>query len=182
MSSADLSWLGVSADEVAPQLLGMVLTTDVDDSPTSVEITETEAYLPDDPASHTFRGPTSRNAPMFGVPGGVYVYRSYGVHWCVNIVTGPVGSGEAVLIRGGEPIEGRAVMIRRRGREEHLTDGPGKLCEAMGIDGSFSGTVLGDRVTLTGRPGARKWRVTPRIGISVAVDHPLRFVASYDAG
>ena len=108
MSSADPSWLGASADEVAPRLLGMVLTTHVDDSVTSVEINETEAYLSDDPASHTFRGPTPRNTPMFGRPGGVYVYRSYGVHWCVNIVTGPAGSGEAVLIRGGEPVEGEA--------------------------------------------------------------------------
>lgn len=182
MSSADLSWLGAPADEVAPRLLGMVLSTNVDGTTTSVEITETEAYLPHDPASHTFRGPTPRNAPMFGDPGGVYVYRSYGIHWCVNIVTGPVGSGEAVLIRGGEPIEGRATMTRRRGRADHLTDGPGKLCQALGIDGSFTGTFLGERLALSGEPGIRDWRATPRIGITVAVDHPLRFVAVRGAG
>ena len=119
---------------------------------------------------------------MFGRAGGVYVYRSYGIHWCVNIVTGPAGSGEAVLIRGGEPVEGRATMVLRRGRSEHLTDGPGKLCQAMGIDGSFDGTMLGERLELSGEPGTRDWLVTPRIGISVAVDHPLRFVAAQSAG
>ena len=120
--------------------------------------------------------------PMFGDPGGVYAYRSYGIHWCVNIVTGPAGSGQAVLIRSGEPIEGEATMIRRRGRNDHVTDGPGKLCQAMGIDGRFSGTALGDLLELSGAPGTRGWRVTPRIGISVAVDHPLRFVALPGAG
>ena len=119
---------------------------------------------------------------MFGDPGGVYVYRSYGIHWCVNIVTGPAGSGEAVLIRGGEPIDGRTTMIRRRGRAEHLTDGPGKLCQAMGIDGTFDGTRLGELLELSGIPGTRPWVATPRVGISVAVDHPLRFVASQGAG
>ena len=175
-------WLGGPADEVAPRLLGMVLTTRVDGLVTSVEITETEGYLPDDPASHTFRGPTPRNAPMFGAPGGVYVHRSYGIHWCVNVVTGPVGSGEAVLIRGGEPTEGRATMMRRRGRADHLTDGPGKLCQALGIDGSFDGTRLGELLEISGVPGTRTWVATPRVGISVAVEHPLRFVASQDAG
>jgi len=182
MSSADLSWLAARADEVAPRLLGMVLTTTSGGAKTSVEISETEAYLHDDPASHAFRGPTPRNAPMFGAPGGVYVYRSYGIHWCANIVTGPAGSGEAVLIRGGEPIEGRAVMIRRRGRADHLTDGPGKLCQAMAIDGSFSGSMLGERLELSGRPGSTDWTVTPRVGISVAIDRPLRFVAVLGAG
>ncbi len=182
MNSADLSWLGATADEVAPRLLGMVLATAVAGSVTSVEITETEAYLPDDPASHTFRGPTPRNAPMFGDPGGVYVYRSYGIHWCVNIVTGPVGSGQAVLIRGGQPIEGRDIMIRRRRRSDHLTDGPGKLCQAMGIDGSFDGSRLGELLELRGIPGTRRWMATPRVGISVAIDRPLRFVASRGAG
>ncbi len=182
MNSVDLRWLGAPADEVAPRLLGMVLTTHVDGSATSIEIDETEAYLPDDPASHTYRGPTPRNAPMFGAPGGVYVYRSYGIHWCVNIVTGPDGSGEAVLIRGGAPIEGRATMTERRGRADHLTDGPGKLCQALGIDGSFDGTRIGDLLELSGSPGTRAWVATPRVGISVAVDHPLRFVAAQGAG
>lgn len=177
-----MEWLGAPADVVAPRLLGMVLTTRVNGLPTATMIDEAEAYLPDDPASHTYRGPTPRNLPMFGDPGGVYVYRSYGIHWCVNIVTGRAGSGEAVLIRGGEPLEGRATMIERRGRADHLTDGPGKLCQAMGIDGGFSGTMLGDRLELTGEPGTMAWTVTPRIGISVAVDRPLRFVAVESAG
>lgn len=182
MSSTDLTFLGAPADEVAPRLLGMALATNVDGFVTSVEITETEAYLPDDPASHTYRGRTPRNAPMYGHPGGVYVYRSYGIHWCVNIVTGTAGSGEAVLIRAGEPIEGRTTMIGRRGRADHLSDGPGKLCQALGIDGSFDGTRLGELLEISGVPGTRTWVATPRVGISVAVDHPLRFVASQDAG
>lgn len=115
---------------------------------------------------------------MFGPPGAVYVYRSYGIHWCVNIVTGAAGSGQAVLIRGAVPATGRETMIRRRGRADHLTDGPGKLCQAMGIDGSFSGTMLGDRLELAGDPGTRDWHVTPRIGISVATEAGLRFVAT----
>ena len=119
---------------------------------------------------------------MFGAPGGVYVYRSYGIHWCVNIVTGPAGSGEAVLIRGGAPIAGRKTMEERRGRADHLTDGPGKLCQALGIDGSFSGSMLGEDLDLTGEPGTRAFTITPRIGISVAVDQPLRFVAAQSAG
>ena len=174
--------LGADADEVAPQLLGMVLTTRVDGEVTSMVITETEAYLPDDPASHTYRGQTPRNAPMFGRPGSVYVYRSYGIHWCVNLVTGPAGSGQAVLIRAGEAIEGLETMTRRRGRSDHLLDGPGKLCQAMGIDGSFSGTVLGERLDLDGTPGTRAWSATPRVGISVAREARMRFVASGLAG
>ncbi len=177
-----MEWLGADADEVAPRLLGMVLTTRVDGEATSLTITETEAYLPGDAASHAYRGRTPRNAPMFAEPGTVYVYRSYGIHWCVNIVTGPTGSGQAVLIRGGDPIEGVETMIRRRGRADHLTDGPGKLCQAMGIDGSFSGSRLGERFALTGEPGARTWNSTPRIGISVGIDAELRFVASEPAG
>ena len=174
--------LGADADEVAPRLLGMLLTTRVDGELTSVAITETEAYLPDDPASHTYRGRTARNAPMFATPGTIYVYRSYGIHWCVNLVTGPAGSGQAVLIRGGNPIEGLETMKRRRGRANHLVDGPGKLCQAMGIDGSFSGTVLGECLELNGAPDTRTWTATPRVGISVAKEARMRFVASGLAG
>jgi DNA-3-methyladenine glycosylase len=173
-----MDWLMADADEVAPRLLGMVLTTRVDGDVTSVAITEAEAYLPDDPACHTFRGRTPRNAPMFEAAGVVYVYRSYGIHWCVNLVTGPIGSGQAVLVRAGEPRHGYETMVARRGRADHLADGPGKLCQALAIDGGFSGTKLGDRLELTGTPGERSWSTTPRIGISVATEAPLRFVAT----
>lgn len=172
-----MDWLSADADEVAPKLLGMSLTTRVGGTVTSLAITEVEAYLPDDPASHAFRGRTPRNAAMFEGPGAVYVYRSYGIHWCVNLVTGAVDSGQAVLIRAGEPIEGTATMAERRGRADHLTDGPGKLCQAMAIEGSFTGTHLGERIELGGSPGSTRWAATPRIGINVATEARLRFVA-----
>ncbi len=102
--------------EVAPLLLGWRVRTEVDGEVTEIELTEVEAYAgAADPASHAYRGPTRRNRSMFEGAGTLYVYRSYGVHWCVNIVTGPPGSGEAVLLRGGVPTQGADVMIRRRG-------------------------------------------------------------------
>ena len=169
--------LAGDAPSVAPRLLGMRLSTTVGGVETTIRLTEVEAYTSDDPASHTFRGRTERNAPMFGPPGGIYVYRSYGIHWCMNIVTGAVGDGQAVLIRGGTPVEGEEVMVERRGRTDHLTDGPGKVCQAMGVDGGFSGEMLGDRVDLAGDPDTTEWKATPRIGITRAVDRRLRFVA-----
>lgn len=114
---------------------------------------------------------------MYGPPGTLYVYRSYGIHWCANVVTGPTGTPTAVLMRGGEVIEGLAVVERRRGRSDHLTDGPGKLGQALGLDGSLSGSNLADGpVRLIGPFGtARRWTPSPRIGISRAVDVPWRF-------
>jgi DNA-3-methyladenine glycosylase len=177
-----MDWLSADADEVAPALLGMRLATRVDGAVTSVSITEVEAYLPDDPASHAFRGRTPRNTPMFEGPGIVYVYRSYGLHWCVNVVTGRLGSGQAVLVRAGLPLEGTETMIERRGRPDHLADGPGKLCQALGIDAGFNGTRLGERLELSGTPGTSRWFATSRIGISAATEQLLRFVASPGAG
>lgn len=178
MNSADFGeLLREPAATVAPLLLGMELRSIIDGQPTSVRVSEVEAYTQDDPASHAFRGPTPRNRPMFESGGHVYVYRSYGIHWCANLVTGPEGRGEGVLLRGGIPTQGIETMMVRRGRADHLCDGPGKLGEAMGIDGRLSGTRLGEHVHLSGEPGTVTFVATPRIGISKAVDEMLRFVA-----
>ncbi len=141
-------------------------------------IVETEAYLSDDPASHSFRGPTPRNAVMFGPPGRLYVYRSYGIHWCANIVTGADGDGQAVLLRALEPVAGVDEMLRRRGRLP-LADGPGKLCQAFGIVGDDNGVDLccagPIRILDDGTPRPVDPIVGPRIGLTKAVDTPWRF-------
>ncbi|MFV2000178.1 MAG: DNA-3-methyladenine glycosylase [Acidimicrobiia bacterium] len=162
----------------APQLLGAHLETRIDRKRVVVRLVELEAYGgSDDPASHAFRARTSRNGPMFDDAGTVYVYRSYGIHWCANIVTGPPGSPSAVLLRGGEVLEGINIVEARRGRIDHLTDGPGKLCQALGIDGSMSGTLLNNgpiRLRLS-PPPSDGYDVSPRVGVTKAVDRPWRF-------
>ena len=175
-----VSALSGSALDVAPRLLGARISTRVAGAIVEIVINEVEAYCgSDDPASHAFRGPTPRTEPMFGAPGTVYVYRSYGIHWCANIVTGVVGVAHAVLIRGGSVTEGLDTVIERRGRSDHLADGPGKLTQALAIDGSMSGTLLGDGgISLVVHQGAPLPHVTtPRIGISKAKTRPWRFVA-----
>lgn len=172
-----LEWLREPAERVAPRLLGMVLATDRGGR-TAVRITEVEAYGgADDAASHAHRGRTPRNASMFLDGGHVYVYRIHQVV-CLNVVTGPRGGPEAVLVRAGEPIEGVDLMRRRRGRGDHLTDGPGKLCQALGIglvdDG---GRLGGDGISLgPGRPPAGIVAL-PRVGISRELERPWRFRA-----
>lgn len=169
--------LGGPVLAAARGLLGRRLTSSIGDT-TGVVITEVEGYAgEDDPASHAHRGRTARNAVMFGPPGGLYVYRSYGVHWCMNVVCGPEGSARAVLLRGGVPVEGIDLMRERRGRGDHLTDGPGKLCQALGVTGGQDGSsVLHGPVTVTGESIGGLITKTPRIGISRAVDREWRFL------
>lgn len=169
------SLLAADAPEVAPLLLNKLLVH----GPCVGRITEVEAYREDDPASHTFRGRTPRNAVMFGPPGHLYVYFSYGMHYCANVVTGPDGHGAAVLLRGVEPIAGIEAMRERRGGRPQLADGPGKLCQAFAIGPQHNGIDVcrGAGVGLfdDGTPPPATPLVGPRIGISKAVDVAWRW-------
>lgn len=174
-------------EETAPRLLGALLVSRVDDDEVVLRLTEVEAYKgEDDPASHAFRGRTERNASMFERPGTLYVYRSYGVHWCANVAAGPAGVGWGILFRGGEVVEGATAARRRRGgRVNGLADGPGKLCQALGIAGDLDGTYLpdpGSVVQLLPGPAPSLVVATPRIGVSRGRDLPWRFVAATMAG
>jgi DNA-3-methyladenine glycosylase len=166
---------------VARDLVGFHLVRMVDFQLLVGVIVETEAYTPDDPASHSYRGMTARNRSMFGPPGHLYVYRIYGVHFCANVVTEAEGTGAAVLLRAVVPRVGLEEMARRRGRATNLADGPGKLCQAFGIDRSHDGIDLIDRASpiwLDGRSRPKPSVIaTPRIGITKAVERPWRFVA-----
>ena len=138
-------------------------------------IVETEAYDHEDPASHSYVGPTERTAVMFGPPGRVYVYRSYGVHWCMNLVC--AGPASAVLIRALEPTEGLEVMMARRGVDDRrlLCSGPGRLCQAMGVTHAQNGARI-DQPPFDLLPGpAAGIVVGPRIGITKAAEVPWRF-------
>ena len=141
-------------------------------------IVEVEAYHHTDPAAHSFGGQTERNSVMFGPPGYAYVYRSYGVHWCLNFVCEPQGSASAVLIRALAPTQGLPAMRRRRGvaDERLLCAGPGRLCEALGITGAQYGLALdAPPFELRARPQDVDVAIGPRIGLSKAVDHPWRY-------
>ena len=163
-----------SVHEVAPDLIGTTLLVDG----VGGRLVEVEAYRHTDPAAHSFGGPTARNAVMFGPPGFVYVYRSYGIHWCLNFVCEPKGSASAVLIRAIEPTAGVAVMRRRRGLSDPklLCSGPGRLCEALGITDAQYGSAL-DRAPfeLFARQSEVDIVIGPRIGITKAVDKPWRY-------
>ena len=163
-----------SVHEVAPDLIGAMLLVDG----VGGTIVEVEAYDREDPASHGFRGRTARNASMFGPPGIAYVYRSYGIHWCLNLVCADQGEPEAVLVRALEPTRGLDAMSARRGVEpaQSLCSGPGRLCQALGIDASHNGLAL-DRPPFELRPAPAAARVLrgPRIGITRAADLPWRF-------
>ena len=171
--------------EVARRLLGHVLVSEVGGRRTAGRIVETEAYLgPEDPASHGYRARrTARNESMFAPPGTAYVYFTYGIHWCLNAVTEREGFPAAVLIRALEPLEGLAIMRRRRGGagvpDRALCSGPAKLCQALGITGRNDGEPLTRGQLRILRNHARQHGaiiVTPRIGITRAVAWPLRFV------
>lgn len=170
----------------APRLLGAVLVSELGPSPVAVRINEVEAYRgEDDPASHAFKGKTGRNGSMFESPGTLYVYRSYGVHWCANVSTGPAGTGWAILFRGGEVIDGLATARARRGRDDQLANGPGKLCQALGIEGSHDGINLlarGSALRLENGSPPQMVMATPRVGISKARDLPWRFIAATSSG
>jgi DNA-3-methyladenine glycosylase len=156
------SFFARDATVVAPELLGTILRV----GGRNAVITEVEAYTRDDPASHTFRGPTARNASMFGPAGVLYVYFVYGMHHCVNIVTGRAGDGQGVLLR--------SVIVD--GVDRRSTTGPGRVCRELGIDRTFDGT------TAVVYPGSRPTEVavTPRIGITRAADWPRRWVVVAD--
>ncbi len=172
-------------EEAAPRLLGSRLVSLVDGERVTLRITEVEAYKgSEDPASHAFRGPTSRNRSMFSRPGTLYVYRSYGIHHCANTSTGPEGVGWAILLRAGEVVEGEPVAVRRRGRGSSLSDGPGKVCQALAIVTAHDGhDLLAGAPPLWLESGDPPSLVvsTPRIGISKARDLPWRFVAATPA-
>ena len=163
-----------SVHEVAPDLIGVTLLVDG----VGGRIVEVEAYHHTEPASHSFNGPTPRNAVMFGPPGYVYVYRSYGIHWCVNFVCEPKGSASAVLIRAIEPTEGLPVMRRRRGIADVrlLCSGPGRVCEALRITHAQNGMALdAPPFTLFARTDEVEVIVGPRIGLTKAVEKPWRY-------
>ena len=170
------SFFDRSVHDVAPELIGASMHVDG----VGGMIVEVEAYHHTDPAAHSYGGRTDRNAVMFGPPGYAYVYRSYGIHWCVNFVCEAEGSASAVLIRALRPTNGLGEMRARRGIEDErlLCSGPGKLCQALGITIAHNGLPL-DRqpFELRARDHAVpvKVAVGPRIGITKAVEHPWRY-------
>lgn len=169
---------------LAKALIGRVLVRETAEGVTSGKIVEVEAYLGDaDPASHSYRGQTPRNASMFLAPFHAYVYRIYGTSFCVNVSSEAAGKGEAVLLRALEPLEGLPLMMRRRNSEKlrDLCRGPGRLCSAMDIDRSLDGTDLlaGKELWIAAGAPAGRVKKSTRIGITKAADRHLRF---YEAG
>jgi DNA-3-methyladenine glycosylase len=170
------------AEIVAADLVGMVMVSSVAGMVTAGRIVETEAYLGyDDPASHGYlHRRNARNAALFGPAGSWYVYLSYGMHWCANLVCQRSGLASAVLLRALEPVAGLETMRQRRGAvpDRALCSGPGKLCQALGISRELDGEKMGSSLVVVRRPSgsdAARVMVSPRIGITKAADWPLRF-------
>lgn len=174
------------ATDVAPRLLGAHLATRMDGDVVTVRLAEVEAYggVGEDPGSHAFRRQTPRNATMFGPAGRLYVYFTYGMHWCANIVTGPEGEAGAVLLRAGEIVDGIDIARHRRqgSVDRDLARGPARLATALGIDGSMDGAdLLGPIVTMTLAPVPPSFEATPRTGVAGdGAAHPWRFIISGD--
>jgi DNA-3-methyladenine glycosylase len=163
-----------SVHEVAPDLIGVTLLV----AGVGGRIVEVEAYDEEDPASHGFRGRTDRNASMFGPPGRAYVYRSYGVHWCLNLVCEAPGRADAVLVRALEPTHGLDAMRARRGTDpaRALCSGPGKLCQALAVTREHDGLPLDTPpFELLGREGTPEIATGPRIGITRAAELSWRY-------
>ena len=182
LTLVDHDLLDGHAADVAPRLLGLLLATTVGKGTTVARITEVEAYEEDDPASHTFSGRTPRNEAMFHSAGHLYVYLSYGIHRCANVVVGPADRGAAVLIRAVDVATGIDLARERRGGRDdlELSDGPGKVCQALGIHLHHGGLDLlapssPVRLLDDGTPPPSDPIVGPRVGISKAVDLPWRF-------
>jgi DNA-3-methyladenine glycosylase len=179
------SFFARSSPVVAPDLLGRLLVGRAQGRTLVGRIVECEAYQEDDPASHSFRGPTTRTEVMFGPAGRLYVYFTYGMHYCMNVVTGAKGEGSAVLLRAVEPIEGTDVMRERRGVSDvrSLCRGPARLTQAYGIGPAHNGMDLlagGDLYVATGSALQEgSVGVGPRVGIRVATERPWRF---FEAG
>ena len=180
-----VSFFDRPADVVARELLGALVVSRAGSVLTSARIVETEAYLGyRDPASHGYlHRRNDRNAALFGPPGSWYVYLSYGIHWCANLVCEAEGTASAVLLRALEPVEGIAVMRERRGRvdDRDLCSGPGKLCQALGITRELDGRMMPGSEVLVLAPAVAlpvEVAVTPRIGITKAADWPLRFLVA----
>ena len=176
----DSEVLPVETKALAEALLGCILVRDSEDGTAAGRIVETEAYLPNDPACHAFSGRSLRNATLFGSPHRGYVYQIYGTSFCFNLSSEREGIGAGVLVRALEPLEGLALMQRRRGMERtrDLCRGPGRLCRALAIDRSFDGADLfsGGLLWLARDDRAREpVRRSRRIGITRAADHRLRF-------
>ena len=169
--------LGSDVLEAAPALLGWTMLVDG----VGGVIVEVEAYREDDPASHSFGGPRGRNVVMFGPPGHAYVYRSYGIHWCLNLVCEPEGCGAAVLLRALEPTTGLDEMRRRRDLQDArmLCSGPGRLTQALGVTKAHDGLALDAAPFSFSAPTAAvPVDATERIGITKAVERPWRFVST----
>lgn len=164
---------------IARHLLGKVLISDLGGARTAGRIVETEGYIQEDPASHSHRGQTPRNTPMFGLPGRAYVYFTYGNHWLLNFTTCPEGRGEAALIRALEPLDGLEIMAARRGRSapHDLLSGPGKICQAMAIGKQQNSHDLNLPPLMLIDDGWEPGEIIerPRVGLSVSGDKLWRF-------